>query len=194
MQNDTWSEYHKIKSTKPPSKLLVRALDHVKNKNGKALDLGAGALVDSNFLLEQGFEVTAVDSSQSSKKIAEEIHNPKFTFVQSAYDTFAFQPETYDLITAQWALPFNSPNTFLIMFENLKSSLKVGGIFVGQFFGVLDEWNTPDRDMTFNTYEEVQELLSRLYVIELNEEEKDGTTARGDAKHWHVFHVIAERD
>ena len=35
--------------------------------------------------------------------------------------------------------------------------------------------------------------VTNMNVIELREEEHDGVTARGDKKHWHVFHVIAEK-
>lgn len=192
MQNDHWKGYYQVTGSKPPSKLLVKALEYVTDK-GKALDLGAGALVDSKFLLSEGYEVTAVDSSPTFIELTQEIKDSKFSFVQSTYDAFSYSLNSYDLITAQWALPFNSPGTFDMMFKNLKSSLKPEGIFTGQFFGIRDEWNVEGKDMTFHTQEEVHELLSDMHVIYIKEEEKDGTTARGNPKHWHVFHVIAKK-
>ena len=51
-----WSQYIAKTKNKSPRPLLVRALSYVKNKN-KALDLGAGALNDSRYLLENGFKV-----------------------------------------------------------------------------------------------------------------------------------------
>lgn len=191
MQNDRWAEYYKNTAQKPPSKLLMKALEYVKGKT--ALDIGAGGFNDSVYLLSQGFTVTAVDSSPTSLELSKKINDPQFTFVNSTYDSFSFELEKYDLISAQWALPFNEPETFNIMFEKLKVSLKINGIFVGQFFGIKDEWNVPEKRMTFHTKEQVEDLLKGMHVIELREEEKDGTTASGNAKHWHIFHVIAER-
>ena len=79
------------------------------------------------------------------------------------------------------------------MFGKLKASLKINGVFVGQFFGTRDEWNKEDSVMTFHSQKDVQELLSNMYIIEFKEEEKDGTTAKGEPKHWHVFYVIAQK-
>jgi tellurite methyltransferase len=192
MKNDRWKQYYDLTKNKPPSKLLVKALPYIEKK-GKALDLGAGAFVDSKFLLAQGFNVTAVDSSPTSLELSEEIRDPNFSFIPSAYDTFDFELKEYDLITAQWALPFNTQKTFRTMFESLKSSLKPGGIFAGQFFGWNDQWNTGERDMTFHSKEEALHLLSEMKIISFDEEEGNRKTANGEMKHWHVFHIIAQR-
>lgn len=96
---DTWKEYYKAKASNPPSKVLVDALQYVKNKE-TALDLGAGGLVDTKFLLQEGFNVAAVDSSPAAAALANEIQDSKFKFYESTYDTFNFLPETYDLVSA----------------------------------------------------------------------------------------------
>ena len=80
-----------------------------------------------------------------------------------------------------------------MVFERLKASLNPGGIFVGQFFGVNDTWNTPDSSMTFFTREQAQKQLEGLDIVEFEEEDQDGATADGTPKHWHVYHVIARR-
>lgn len=191
MKKDSWAQYYENTKRKPPSKLLMLALAYVENKN-TALDLGAGAFVDSLFLLENGFMVTAVDSSSASQDLAYTLDNPKFNFIYAQFDNFSFSPNAYDLISAQWALPFNPPDTFEQMFTHLKSSLKPRGIFTGHFFGKNDQWNVSGKNMTFHTKEEIIELLSPSEIIQLKEEEKDGTTADGTPKHWHVYYVIAQ--
>jgi len=75
---------------------------------------------------------------------------------------------------------------------HVKHTLKPGGIFVGQFFGIHDEWNTPGRPMTFLTREQAEELLRGLKIIEFTEEDVDSHVADGTPKHWHVFHIIAQ--
>jgi tellurite methyltransferase len=79
------------------------------------------------------------------------------------------------------------------MFTKLIADLQEGGIFVGQFFGVRDSWNLPQKNMTFFTKEEAEAQLSSLKILQLSEEEKDGLTAKGTTKHWHVFHIIAQK-
>jgi hypothetical protein len=72
-------------------------------------------------------------------------------------------------------------------------SLKPGGIFVGELFGTRDAWNTTDAGMNFHTRSEVENLLRNLHTKQLIEDENDRNTASGQRKHWHVFHIIAQR-
>jgi tellurite methyltransferase len=47
--------------------------------------------------------------------------------------------------------------------------------------------------MSFHSRDEVLTLLRGLEVEHLQEIDEDGTTAVGDAKHWHLFHVVARK-
>jgi hypothetical protein len=56
-----WTRYSERTKDKPPRELLVQAVTYVQHK-GHALDLGPGALNESKYLLEQGFQsVVAVN-------------------------------------------------------------------------------------------------------------------------------------
>jgi tellurite methyltransferase len=152
------SEFYEVTRDNPPSQLLVDAVPLVSNK-GTALDLGCGAGRDTKYLLAQGFEVTAVDAnSQTRELIARLSHQDKLHYVNSSFETFPFRE--YDLINAQWSLPFNSKATFGEMFQRMKSAIKPGGVFTGQLFGINDEWNKPKREMTFNTEEDAKQLFA----------------------------------
>jgi hypothetical protein len=186
--NYSWNEYYKLTKNRLPSPLLVQAITFI-NKKETALDLGTGALVDSKYLLTQGFEVVAVDK----EKPPEEIMNDRFKFVQNSFRDYDFPRNTFDLINAQFALPFNGKESFNLIWERLLSSLKLGGIFVGQFFGLEDEWNVPDTKLVFHSKEQVEKLLNGLEVLELKEINKDGKLANGRPKHWHFFNVIARK-
>jgi hypothetical protein len=109
----------------------------------------------------------------------------------SSFEDFAF--ETYDLISAQFALPFMPRERFAEVFAKLKTALASGGVFAGQFFGVHDAWNTPDSGMTFVARTESEDLLRNLDILELTEEDTDGHIADGSPKHWHVFHILARK-
>ena len=166
--------------------LLVEALSYVRNKN-YALDLGCGAGNDSRFLKGKDFSVTGVDNNPAVKEYLDD-----FDLVISTYVDFPFPVEYYDLVNAQYSLPFNPPESFNSMFERLTKSLKQGGIFVGQFFGKKDSWSN-NKEMTFHTEAEIRSLLSAYKVHVFCEEKKEGETASGENKFWHVFHVIAEK-
>ena len=185
-----WNKFYHHTKDRPPWERLIRAASLVPNKED-ALDLGSGAGRDTRYLLEQGFSVTAVDMEAGSIAILKTLPQERLRVVQSSFVDFPF--ETYDLINAHFALPFLSPARFDEVFDRLKHALRPAGIFVGQFFGVHDQWNVPGRDMTFFTREQAEERLQRLEVIELEEENIDSFVADGSPKHWHVFHILARK-
>lgn len=187
-----WQTYHENTKERPPRESLQRALALVEERN-TALDLGAGALTDTKYLIQEGFEkIVVVDSEPSIGQRSTEINNDRLEVVISKFEDFNFSPNTYDLINAQFSLPFTHPEQFIEVFERLKDSLKQRGVFVGQLFGDRDGWAS-DSNMTFHTSDQVKELLDGLEVMEFKEEEKDGTTAAGEQKHWHVFHLLARK-
>jgi tellurite methyltransferase len=188
-----WTTYFKKHALRKPREQLVQALAFCKTKE-RALDLGAGTLIESKHLLDAGFNsVTAIDSSALCKEFAEMLPKENFELIISSFQDFTFMPQTYDLINAQYALPFHGKKDFDSFIEKIIASLKPGGILVGQFFGIRDGWNTDDSVLAFQTKEEVLELLKNLEMVECIEEEKEGKTASGNEKYWHVFHVIARK-
>lgn len=70
-------------------------------------------------------------------------------------------------------------------------SLKKNGVFAGQFFGDRDSWNKKYTRRVFLTKNEALSILKDMRVIEFQEVEKDGKTADGSKRHWHIFHFIA---
>lgn len=188
-----WETYYKEHINRKPKEQLIRAVSFCGNKDS-ALDLGAGTLVESIFLLKSNFKkVTAMDSSPQSEVFAKKIRSENFSFILSSFKDFKFEENSYDLINAQYALPFYGKEGFSLFIKNVIDSLKTGGIFVGQFFGVEDEWNTSDSKLSFQTEDEFRKLLNSLEIIDFSEEKKRGNTAAGKQKHWHVFHFIARK-
>ena len=190
---NTWETYSKVHANRKPREQLVSAIG-LCDKKHSALDLGAGTLIESRYFLEVGFEhVIAVDSSPQSKEFAEHIVDERFELQNIGFRDFLFESEKYDIVNAQFSLPFYGSKDFTLFIENIISSLKTGGIFVGQFFGNRDEWNESDTKLAFQTKEEILEMLKDLDIIEFEEEEKEGSTASGIMKHWHVFHFRVKK-
>ncbi len=185
-----WQTYYNQHLSRPPRPIVVRAVSYCKNKE-KALDIGAGTLVESKFLLDSGFsKVVALDSSPEIEDFTKGINDHRLEVKISSFQDLELLPQSYDLITAQYALPFYGPKDFSEFIGKIISSLRDGGVFVGQFFGERDGWNNGKKDMAFQTKEEAQDLLKDLNLVEFVEEEKDGKVASGEGKHWHVFHFI----
>lgn len=191
MSQKDWGEYYKNTKTKPVSKLLKIALQYIKEK-GTGLDMGAGALGDSVYLLDEGFKVTAIDKSPHIETFASELKNEALTVQNVSFEDFEFGKDKYDLVSSIYSLPFVKKENFHTVFTKVRHSLKGGGIFCGQFFGIRDEWAENER-MSFHTKEEIEEELKNLQIILIEEFEKDGTKADGTPKHWHVFNVIARK-
>jgi tellurite methyltransferase len=186
-----WGRFYSFTQDSPPWPLLIRA-SSLAPRNGHALDLGAGAGRDTRYLLEQGFEVTAVDADPRSVALLSALPQSRLHVVQSSFEDFTYT--TYDLISAQFALPFTPRSRFDEVFARLKAALPPSGVFVGQFFGVNDQWNTPDRtNMTFLTRAEALDFIHDLDTIEFTEEDADGHVADGSPKHWHVFHILSRK-
>ena len=188
----TWEEYYKKHSKRKPRNQLSRSISYCDKKN-MALDLGAGNLIESKFLIENGFKrVVAIDSSVKTIDFLNSSLKEKITLLIMPFQEYQFPLNTFDLVNAQYSLPFYGKEYFKDFFEKIKNSLGQNAIFVGQFFGINDSWNTKESDLIFHTKEDVLLLFKDFNIIEFLEEKKDGTTAMGDNKYWHVFHVIAQ--
>jgi SAM-dependent methyltransferase len=186
-----WKGYINTTKNKPPRELLVRALGYLKDKEA-ALDLGAGALNESKYLLNNGFKkVIAVDKEENLDLI-NEINNKAFTFEKVAIEDYIFPKSTFSLINAQFILPFIKRDDIKRIINSISNSLKAEGIFVGQFFGIKDDWSSAP-DIYAYTEKEVKEFLADLDITYFQEEEKDGQTAMDGEKHWHLFHFIAKK-
>jgi SAM-dependent methyltransferase len=158
---------------------------------GDALDVGAGAGRDTAYLLDHGWRVTAIDSSPSAIDALARLARPNLRVVATRAEDFV--PSTYDLVNAQFSLPFILPARFTATVQRLRESVRPGGVIAATFFGKRDEWNVAGTNITFNTRADIEELFRGWNVIELTEIEEDGHVATGAPKHWHVHHLIARR-
>lgn len=187
---ERWERFIAATTGQPPWPELVRAAA-LFERPGDALDVGAGAGRDTIHLLSHGWRVTAVDSSPSALDALRRIPSNRLTVVASTAQDFV--PPAYDLVNAQFSLPFIGRSDFDAAVARLRDAVRPGGVMCATFFGPRDEWNKPETELTFSSRADVERLFAGWHVIELDEAEEDGKTADGSPKHWHVFHVTARR-
>lgn len=191
-----WPGYFKAVAGKEPRETLVRALEIIE-RPGFAIDLGCGEGRDTVELLARGWRVLAIDGHEMAVDLT--AHHPRLPAeARDRLEIRHAEMETVDLppcdlLNASFSLPFCRPAEFDALWDRIHASIRPGGLFAGQLFGDRDEWATlPDR--SHQSRRKVGEMFRGRYKLEHFEEvERDGQDARGNAKHWHVFHIVARR-
>lgn len=187
---EVWGRYFAATDLKPVHPIFD-SLEVFLPGSGSAIDLGCGAGRGTLWLLERGLHVVAVDVSEEGlgylrKKL------PEGADVEVVCSGFGdLELGSYDVVVACFSLFFLSPEEFGEFWPRVAAAVKPKGLFAGQFLGVNDSWK--DRGFTIHDRGGVEKLLEGFKVLRLEEEDRDGETAVGDQKHWHVFHVIARK-
>ena len=184
-----WINYQKRTSQGKPRSLLIESLSYIAKKEN-ALDLGAGALTEAQFLLDSGFqEVIAIDITPQFKELVLPA-NARFIYLQEKVEEYTFPQNYFDLISAQLTLPFMQSDKFKEVWAKIRTALKTKAIFTGQLFGERDDWSA-DSEMTFHSKKEVYDLLQTFEIIKCVEKEYTEKDAR--KKHWHYFELIIRK-
>lgn len=196
----SWQNYYQNSlNYNTAQKTLRLALSYFQwenKKEGRAADLGAGAGIDTKFLLNKGWDVFAMDKEQLSIDIILEhtnsSHLSKLEVMVCPFSEMVL-PSNLDLINASFSLPFCHPQDFPKCWRTVVDQLSVGGRFAGQFFGEKDEWAIHSF-LTILSYESFLELFKDQFVIEyLQIEEGYMPQDFGQLKKWQVFHVVAKK-
>lgn len=192
---ENWAQYLELSKNNPPSALLESAIPLVANRD-YALDLGAGALRDSKFLLSSGFgKVMAIDSEKEIHKYRSKIPADKLKIKITEFEKLKLPKETFNLINAQFSLSFTEKSHFPKLIQQIKNSLKINGIFCANFFGNKDSWNTSENsllpNMTFLTKRVLLNHFEDLETLYFNEKFFKGKTINNLNKNWHIFEIIA---
>lgn len=191
-----WPGYFKAVAGKEPRETMVKALG-LFDQPGLAIDLGCGEGRDTVELLARGWRVLAIDGHEMAADLTR--HHPRLPkdatdrleVRLAEMESVALPP--CELLNASFSLPFCRPDRFDELWDRIYASIRPGGVFAGQLFGDRDTWATlPDR--SHQSRKKMGDMFRGRYKLEHFEEvERDGQDARGNAKHWHVFHVVARR-
>ena len=172
----------------------IREFISLKTEIGNAIELGCGAGRDTKFLLENKWNVLAIDREEVSNIIKENLNEEelkRFRFQKQELENLKL--EKNNLIVANNSLSFCKKEKFKEMWNKIKNSILSNGYFVGNFFGINDEWAKNKKDMSFLSKESCLKLFDDFDIIEFKEIEKEGLTGLGKIKYWHIFNVIAKK-
>jgi tellurite methyltransferase len=211
---EDWVAYFDAVKGLPARETLVAALDRFEadGSRGRAgaandllcMDLGCGDGRDTVELLRRGWRVVAIDShpegiARLTAKIEQlPIRNQSLWLKRLQTVVGRFEDVTIpscDLVNASFSIPHCSPADFPLLWSKIVGSIRVGGRFAGQLFGINDGWaKRPDGvTRTYHTRAEVEAMLAPFDLDMLDEVERPGKTAMGEPKYWHVFHIVAKK-
>jgi len=192
-QDQGWGSYYDKLRDRPPRKTLIAALDAFgERSDALAVDLGCGDGRDVIEILRRGWRVVAVDSEpQALSRLMERGLPGSITPIESRFEDVPM-PIGVELVNSSFAMPLCEPEAFHRLWERIREALPEGGRFSGQWYGPKDTW-AGRPGMTFVSRDEALRMLDGLDLEMFEEEEDDGVTPRGNAKHWHIFHIVARK-
>jgi SAM-dependent methyltransferase len=191
-----WAAYYRRQQDRPPRRTLLAALDRLgqPDPGALAIDLGCGDGRDIVEILRRGWKVVAVDAEPEALRQLSARDLPgadRMTPVLARFEEVPL-PIGVRLVNSSFAMPLCEPDRFHTLWARIRDTLPVAGRFSGQWYGVHDSWRGRP-GITFLERREAEAMLDGLEVEMFEEEEADGVTPRGKAKHWHIFHVVACR-
>lgn len=147
-------------------------------------------------LLAQGWTVTGIDQQPSAAEMilskTPAAWRERLIIQQQSFESANWGKA--DLVVSSFALPLVPRPAFPKLWGQIRSSLNPGGRFAGQLYGLRDTWardGAADGVVAFSRADCLT-LLAGLQIELFDEEEHDGITPRGKAKHWHIFHIVAK--
>ncbi|HED54371.1 MAG TPA: class I SAM-dependent methyltransferase [Phycisphaerales bacterium] len=191
-----WPGYFDAVAGKPPRETLLEALNRFNDESpADAIDLGCGEGRDTQELLDRGWNVLAIDGSQTGiDKLRQRpglADHPRLTTRVSSFEELTDLPKVR-LLNASFCIPFCIPEHFDRFWNTITDAIEPGGRFSGQLFGDRDSWAAiPDR--SHHTRPEAEALFTGFDLEMFDEEERDKQDFQGLAKRWHVFHIVARK-
>jgi len=199
-----WRSYYEAVSGNPARDTTLLALDkwHEENPSnvGYAIDLACGEGRDTAEFLRRGWRVLAVDSEPAALDwltARDDLTAPAARPQTRSLETLCSpmedaEWEAADIVNASFALPFVPRDRFPGLWDRITGSLRPGGFFAGQIFGPDDDWASD----SLSIYDRAGvDRLFQGFSFERREEiNRAGKDAHGNAKHWHMFHIVARKD
>lgn len=195
-----WVRYYKATEGRPPRPTLLFALARFTAEEicGRAVDLGCGDGRDAIELLRRGWSVIGIDLEPAGiERLRARPDLPAGAKLDARCARFEDADwGTVELVNSSFALPSCPPEAFAALWRKVTASLVSGGRFAGQLYGPRDSWAVRGQHgspVTIHDQAAARALFASFAIEFFEEEETDSVTPRGEAKHWHIFHVVARK-
>ena len=107
-------------------------------------------------------------------------------------EDFDFGFEKYDMIVANYVLPFIKSEKIQSLMHRVLNSLKIDGVFCGVFFGINDFYkNNPN--IIFHSKRQVLNLVEGYEKLYFSEVEKECLNYNEKLEHYHSFEFIVRK-
>ena len=187
-----WTTYYEKLRDRPPRRTLLAALDRFGAPSPDALviDLGCGDGRDVVEMRRDGWRAYFKPLRVGERLVVRRLRarplpaGSDLTPIVARLEEVPL-PIGVSLVNSSFAMPLCEPEAFRSVWERIREALPPGGRFSGQWVG--------RPGMTFVSRDEALALLDGFELEMFEEEEADGTTPRGNAKHWHIFHIVVRR-
>ncbi|PMJ99086.1 class I SAM-dependent methyltransferase [Vibrio sp. 10N.261.55.A7] len=190
--SEIWRQYYEKALSRPHSKRTEIAAQLNESNLNVAIDCGCGTGSDIEYLEQRGYQVYGFDVNPDSIVICRDRFGSKSAVEISESSFESFHYPKVGVIIANSSLFFADPNHFESTWNNIKSSIEIGGVFAGDFMGKKDSWASDYRSPTTPLSEsQVRDLFSGFEIVKFSERDEQAKTSLGRIKHWHTYSVIA---
>lgn len=197
-----WSGYYRTTAGRPPRRTTLTALAALQQASGSdpaaAVDLGCGGGRDTAPLLEAGLAVLALDGTPEAgpalqARFPAAWDSRQLTFRRVDFTSASLNLPPSSLVNASFCLPLCPPDRFDGLWSQIALAVVPGGLFAGHLYGPNDSWARRGDGITVHSRRDIDALFADWEPLLIEEEETDSITPRGEAKHWHFFHIVARK-
>ncbi|WP_084038988.1 trans-aconitate 2-methyltransferase [Demequina sp. NBRC 110053] len=193
---DLWAEYNRSQASRSGVRpLLATALEHAGPGAGRvALDLGAGAGIETAALLDAGWSVYAYDADETALAGLRDrlggARSSRLTTVAADLESAPALPDA-DLVYSGYTLSWLAPSAFGTVWRAMRLSLREGGVVAVNIFGNRDEWASRP-ELTCLTETEARALFDGLEILHWSASTFEGESYMG-LKRWHLIECVARQ-
>jgi tellurite methyltransferase len=189
--DDGWTDYYDEHEAREPRPMLLDVLATF-DQPGRAVDIGFGNGIETVAMLERGWDVLAVDAEpEALERLQTRLAGSHERLRTQLARVENVELPTVDLVWAAFSLFFCDRALFPEVWARIGRAIRPGGRFAGQLLGNRDTWAGDEGISAFDD-EAAQRLFDGWSVERFEEEDFDGEACSGP-KHWHLFHVVAQR-
>jgi SAM-dependent methyltransferase len=196
-EDGQWAAFAAATAGRGPLEYFQSAMEFVDGNRGagrQAIDLGCGGGADTRALLARGWRVLAVDAEPGADRLVStgltDSRRELLDISIGRFHEVALPPA--DLVYAQFSLPFAGQH-FERSVEVALEAVIPGGAFVGQLFGVNDDWVAEEGAVVVDR-SWVDRTFDRFEHTEFEEQEFDAPYGTdGGTRHFHFFDIRARR-